>query len=48
MIDAGQIKVVPHAAAAVKGNQKMSRPKEAQHKITFGCGLEWSADQSDY
>ena len=28
MIEASQIKVDPHVAAAVKGNQKMSRTKE--------------------
>ena len=45
MIEANQIKVDPHAAATIKGNQKMSWTK---HKITFGRGSEWSADQSDY
>ena len=29
MIEASQIKVDPHAAAVVKGNQKMSRTKES-------------------
>ena len=48
MIEAGQIKVDPHVAAAVKGNQKMSWAKGSSTQITLDRGSEWSADQSNY
>ena len=47
MTNASHTKVHPHAAGAVKGNQKMSQTKGAQHKITFGRRYEWSTDQND-
>jgi len=41
MIETSQIKVDPHAAAAVKGNQKMSRTKggSTQNYIWLWIGM---------
>lgn len=46
MIDASHVKVHPHGAGAVGGNQDMGKTKGAQYQNTSGRGCEWYAGQS--
>ena len=49
MIDASHIKVHPHAAGAVGGNQAMSRTKRGLNtKYTLGRGCAWYAGPNVY